>query len=219
MQAAFLALLVLAAVALGAWSLGPPLPTARTEVAVATVGSRIYVIGGSGSGNVDQAVNEEYDTATQKWRERARIPQGMNHIGAVGYAGKVYTFGGFDQLDQSPVADAYVYNPPTNRWSAIAPLPTALGSASVAVLQGKIHIVGGRGTESVTTHFIYDPATNTYRIAAPLPHPRDHMVLVAAAGKLFAIGGRLHTFAHNTAYNEVYDPANDRWQEMEPLTH
>jgi N-acetylneuraminic acid mutarotase len=43
------------------------------------------------------------------------------------------------------------------------------------------------------------------------------MALVAAQGKLYAIGGRFNTFAHNTSYNEAYDPVRDTWEEMQPL--
>ncbi len=56
--------LLLAAVAFGQWSLGTPLPAARSEVAVASVNRRMYVIGGYANGNVDQRLNQFYDTAT-----------------------------------------------------------------------------------------------------------------------------------------------------------
>lgn len=41
-----------------------------------------------GSRNVGS--NEEYDPATNTWRECARMPRGLNHIGAVGLGGKVF---------------------------------------------------------------------------------------------------------------------------------
>ena len=39
----------------GAWTSGPPMPMACSEVAVATAGNTMYVIGGYANGSVDQS--------------------------------------------------------------------------------------------------------------------------------------------------------------------
>jgi hypothetical protein len=52
-----------------------------------------------GSRNVGS--NEEYDPATNTWRECARMPRGLNHIGAVGLGGKVFCIGGFIEQSQT----------------------------------------------------------------------------------------------------------------------
>ncbi len=208
----------------GSWSLGPRLPTERSEVSVAAAGTQIYVIGGyapagsnptaldtTGKVDVDQRLVESFDVATQQWAQRAPLPRGMNHVGVTTYDGRIYTFGGFILQNHDAVTDAYVYDPQTDRWSAIAPLPHALGSVSVAVLGDKIHLVGGRDVHSVTDHLVYDPTTNTYTRAAPLPVGRDHMGLVPYNGKLYAIAGRIDDFNHNTSYVDIYDPATNGW--------
>jgi hypothetical protein len=66
-------------------------------------------------------------------------------------------------------------------------------SVGVAVIDGKIHVIGGRGLDAVTvaTHEVYDPANARWSEAAPLPRPRDHMAVIAVDGKIHAIGGRL----------------------------
>ncbi|MBV9947246.1 MAG: hypothetical protein JOZ69_10395, partial [Myxococcales bacterium] len=214
----------------GRWTTGPPLPVARSEVAVTSVGDRVYAIAGyvpagphptllesSGHADVDSPLVEEYDATNGRWSTRAPLPRGMNHVGVTSLDGKVYAFGGFVRQNRGPVADAYVYDPASDRWSAIAPLPEPLGSISVAALDGKIHLVGGRDQHSVGTHHVYDPATNAYREAASLPVGRDHMGLVAAGGKLYAIAGRIDDFNHNTAYCDVYDPTADRWSSCAPM--
>ncbi len=219
-----------AAQSLGTWSTATPLPTARSEVAVATLGTTIYVIGGyaaagphptaldaSGRVDVDQPLVQAYDTATRTWSTRAPLPRGLNHIGVAGYGERVYAFGGFTRQNRDAVADASVYDPAGDRWSPLAPLPAPLGSISVAVLDGKIHLVGGRDAHSVTTHLVFDPATGTYAAAAPIPIGRDHMGLVAYGGKLYAIAGRIDDFNHNTSYVDVYDPAANRWTSGAPM--
>lgn len=213
----------------GTWSSGAALPVARSEVAVATVGDRIYVIGGYANGNVDQSLVQvsqpfarpagtPHITVTfLPWRDVAPLPRGLNHIAAIGYHGKIYTFGGFSAQNNAPVDDANAYDPAGDKWSPIAPLPRALGSVSVAVLGTRIHLVGGRDVHSVRTHYVYDPATNQYSELAPLPVGRDHMGLVAYGGKLYAIGGRIDTPAHNTTYVDIYDPNKNAWSSGRPM--
>lgn len=198
---------------------GPALPIARSEAAVVALDDRIYVIGGYLSGSADQSLVQVFQpdagcpdrTIRGAWHDVASLPRGLNHVGAVGFHGKIYAFGGFSPQENSAVANAEVYDPATNEWSAIAPLPHALGSVSVAVLGDEIHLVGGHDTRSVRAHLVYDPATDRYSTRAPLPVGRDHMGLVAYAGKLYAIGGRIDTSAHNTSYVDIYDPATNTW--------
>lgn len=204
------------AAAPGQWSAGPPLPERRGEVAVAAVGTTLYVIAGSTNTEASVATVESFDTARGTWQRRTPLPLALNHVGAAGLNGKVYAIGGFIRSNADATDQCFVYDPAANRWSAIAPLPAKRGSVSVAVLDGKLHAVGGRDTVSVTEHDVYDPATNRWSIAAPLPpnEGRDHMGLVAYGGKLYAIAGRFTSSTNPTNLFEVYDPATDQWKEL-----
>jgi len=142
---------------------------------------------------------------------RAALPKGLNHIAIVALGGKLYTFGGFERQNRDAVPDANVYDPATDTWAPIAPVPTKRGSIAAAALDGKIHLVGGRDEHSVGTHDVYDASTDRYASAAPLPIGRDHLGLVAYAGSLYAIAGRIDDFDHNSSYVDVYDPAAERW--------
>jgi N-acetylneuraminic acid mutarotase len=201
----------------GSWTTGPPMPEARSEVAVAAAGDTMYVVGGYADGNVDQALVEaihpviENGRVTGVWRNVAPLPHGLNHPAAVGYHGKVFTFGGFSAQNNAAVAEANVYDPSTNAWSPLPSLPHPLGSVSAAVLGDEIHLVGGRDAHSVGTHVAYDPGVKRYSVRAPLPVGRDHMGLVAYNGRLYAIGGRIDTPAHNSSRVDIYDPAKDSW--------
>ncbi|MDQ5824785.1 MAG: hypothetical protein M3441_11345 [Chloroflexota bacterium] len=198
----------------GRWLTKAPIPTPRSEVAVAEVNGKIYVLGGfSGKG---QAINEEYDTATDTWRGRAALPIEVNHAGAVGLNGKVYMIGGYG-LSGRGLADTYEYDPATDRWRKLASMPTARGALGVAALDGKIYAVGGRDQEDVPANEVYDPATDSWTRLAPMPTARDHLGVVALGGKIYAIAGRFATFARNTGINEMYDPATNRWQTRAPL--
>jgi len=203
----------------GRWSIGPPLPAQRGEVAVALLGNDVYVIAGSTNAVASIATVQSFDTARGTWQTRAPLPRELNHVGASGLNGKVYTVGGFAKSNADATADCFAYDPGTNRWTPIAPLPNKRGSVSVAALDGKLHAVGGRDTVSVTEHDVYDPATGKWTAAAPLPpaEGRDHMGLAAYGGKLYAIAGRFTSSTNPTNLFEVYDPASDRWRELPPM--
>jgi len=104
----------------GRWTTGAALPTARSEVAVAAIGSRVFVVGGFARGG-NQRLTEEYDAATGRWRERAELPRGLNHVGLASVDGKLYAFGGFGAENGAPSADAFVYDPGTDRWRRCRP--------------------------------------------------------------------------------------------------
>src|SRR4029450_11253557 len=56
----------------GAWMPKAPMPALRGEVAAAVVGDKLYALGGAVNRNA-VARNEEYDPATDRWRERAPL--------------------------------------------------------------------------------------------------------------------------------------------------
>src|SRR5207249_11131247 len=74
----------------GKWSEKARLPEPRGGVAVALLNGKIYVLGGSARGRDDQQLVEEYDPSTDRWRERAPMPRGLRHAGAVGRNATIY---------------------------------------------------------------------------------------------------------------------------------
>ena len=89
---------------------------------------------------------------------------------------------------------------------------------SAIVLDGKIHLLGGRDVRSVEWHEVYDPATDKYSDRAsmrgstgtqPFVGQRDHMGVAVVDGKIHAIAGRMDCYDFNTSLNAVYDPKTD----------
>src|SRR6266581_5098802 len=74
----------------GKWEIRAPLPSARTEVAAAELGGKIYVMGGYEKGG---DLVEEYDPKNDTWRTRAPLPKALHHIGAAAVNGKIYVIG------------------------------------------------------------------------------------------------------------------------------
>jgi Kelch motif protein len=87
------------------WGARRSAPHFHRFAAAGVISGKFYVAGGLGSTDLDV-----YDPATDTWTTRAPIPKAGRAIGTV-LGGKLYVVVGLD---------AYVYNPGTNRWSAIA---------------------------------------------------------------------------------------------------
>jgi hypothetical protein len=64
----------------GRWTSGAAMPSERSEVAVAEVGGKVYVIGGFAG----QRELEIYDPATDSWSRGATVPRSLHHTAAVG---------------------------------------------------------------------------------------------------------------------------------------
>src|ERR1700752_466678 len=100
----------------GTWTQRAPLPTPRNEVSLATVGGKIYVLGGS-INRVAVPHVEEYDPATDKWNARMPMIRGLDHMGTAVVNGKIITVGGFlASVHAYPQALVYEYDPAANTW-------------------------------------------------------------------------------------------------------
>jgi N-acetylneuraminic acid mutarotase len=207
----------------GAWRTAAPATMKRTEVAAATVGGKIYVVGGFEEPSFGNVLNfaitsavEEYDPVTDRWSSKAPMPVGLHHVGMGVVGGRLYVIGGYKRSGLSvwgPVATVYAYDPATDSWTEGAAMPTARGALSVTVHDGKLYAIGGyEGRANSAAVEVYDPLKNTWSVRAPLPTPRDHLAAATAAGKVYAIGGRLKGDYHrNLSVTEVYDPNADTW--------
>jgi N-acetylneuraminic acid mutarotase len=124
--------------------------------------------------------------------------------------GLIYSFGGTMGSDTNL---AYRYNPGTNAWTALAPLP-GTRSGAVAVNDGTtIYILGGSssGTQN-NTLYRYDPVANSYTTLANLPRITTRAAAAYLNGKIYLIGGCFPgncSFA--TSQVDIYTIAGNTW--------
>ena len=116
---------------LGRWVSGAPMPSERSEVAVAAVEGRIYVVGGFDG----QTELEVYDPSADRWTRGAPFPWAVHHAAAVGLDGKLWVIGGY--IDGWTASDlVYEYDPGPARWRPRASMPTPRGALAAAVIDG-----------------------------------------------------------------------------------
>ncbi len=209
---------------LGTWLSGAPAPTARSEVAAASMDGALYVVGGleeAGPADltpigISRAV-EVYDPVWNGWGAKAPLPVPLHHVGIAVVDRHLYVVGGFTRAGVStwsPVATLYRYDPVTDTWTERRPMPTARGALAVAVVDHRLIAIGGfDGQRNTGLVEIYDPATDTWTTGASLPTPRDHLAAVAVGQDVYAIGGRLNRdYGHNLATVERYHVGHNRWE-------
>jgi hypothetical protein len=213
----------------GMWSLAASLPQGRDEVQAATVGGKIYLVGGAWADMKDGKRIEhytdgfmtEYDPKADSWRERARAPEGLTHQGIAVLDGKIYLAGGFAGGHHTlPSAGVYSYDPATDHWRTLAPLSAPRGAIALAAVGGMIHAIGGRimGEEgTLATHEVYNPAANSWGPAALLPTARDHAGIFVVDGTIHVLGGRTGEATSNVGLHDVYNPATDKWTPAAPM--
>jgi hypothetical protein len=208
------------AAAAGTWSEKARLLDVRSEVASAFVNGKVYIIGGLARNQEASTLNQEYDPATDIWRERRPMPQPLSHPNATVLNGKIYIVGGFMAQVHVAAQDAvFEYDPVADTWRTLPSLKVARGSVGVVAVNGKIHAIGGRTIDRVTSavHEVYDPATNAWTSAAPLPKARDHFSIAAVNGRIHVIGGRFNLPVDHTNMHDIYDPAKNTWASGPPL--
>ena len=218
------------------WVQGAPFPEPSEEVLGATAGGKFYVFAGLAPGWKPKALVFEYDPASNQWTKKKPMRLASHHVAFTSLNDKIYAFGGFTLPEAgppgwSPIDNAWEYDPATDEWKALAPMPTRRGAASAAVANGKIYVTGGANSlPGVTEHGIhparphnglatveeYDPAANTWKPVRSLLLPRNHHVAVGVGDKVYVIGGRVGAaFISGTSNNvdlvEMYDGAANLW--------
>jgi N-acetylneuraminic acid mutarotase len=203
----------------GRWATLAPMPTARQEVAVATLGGHVWVIGGFSSAAEPLATVERYDPATDSWDARAPLPEAVHHAAAAVVGDRLFVIGGFGggRVRWTPLDSVWEWTEARGTWQARAKMPTARGALAVAELGGRVHALGGSGPDALNVHEVYDPTADRWTTANAMPTARDHLAAVAFQGKVWALGGRTSFFGTQYANVEVYDPGSDSWRTAAPL--
>ncbi len=207
------------------WTYKSPMPTPRSDYAIAVYNNKIYCIGGTvGTETVDvifsrfvtSAVNEVYDPATDTWETKASLPNTGMFIQAVVVKNKIYVIDGpFNE----------VYDPENDSWTTKAktPLPAedygADGSNDYALflLNNKLYVAGQFSNQFIN----YDILEDAWSNGSPLPENDFYSV---AGGMTSGSNApeRLYLFLGIRGWvpspvTQVYDPVNNVWTAGKPM--
>jgi N-acetylneuraminic acid mutarotase len=211
------------------YTTGTIMPSPRSEMAAAAIGSKIFVVGGS-PGTLDTM--EVYDADSDTWISSeeldeddpsasatvAPLPLAVNHAAAASHDGRLYVVGGYLE-GRAPSEKLFIYDPSADTWTQGADMPTPRAALTANFIDGKLYVVGGTNNEAnaLSTLEQYDPSTNTWVELPSMPTARQHLSSAVVDGKLYVAGGRLSGPSANVDAFEAYDPANRSWASLEPM--
>lgn len=122
----------------------------------------------------------------------------------------LYTFAGTGSLG-APVRQVERFDGAV--WTDVARLPgPGLNAPAAAVLDGRIHVIGGfnLATNVPTDRVdVFTPDAATWTSAAPLPAPRGGHAAVVLNNEIHVLGGG--NDRSTIADHDVYDPRADAW--------
>ena len=107
------------------------------------------------------------------------------------------------------------YDPRTDTWTDVAPLPERLDHIQGVAVGGRIYYLGGLSAypePAVGTVLVYDPERDTFTEGAPMPRPRGAGGVAVHDGRIYYAGGLSEGRA--VPWLDVYDPDTDSWSAL-----
>jgi spore germination protein GerM len=165
-----------------------------------------------------------YNPTTNTWRNLARSPLAGSQHPTGAWTGRelIIVVSGFDpDGNQSParLARAAAYNPATDKWRRIAPVPAPRVGAT-AVWDGReLLVVGGGavgGKQLPAVGFAYNPRTNRWRRLPPMESGRAEAATVWTGRRLLVWGGGTGRAGSLVIppHGLAYDPKANRWSPL-----
>jgi N-acetylneuraminic acid mutarotase len=208
------------------WTAKQPMPVSAYVVAAQAVGDKIYVMPLYGSeGFMDELF--EYDPPTDTWTPKAERPTHRYDLSAVALNGRLYVIGGHGTIDDGPwesgkpwsyKSHVEVYDPATNAWSSVQPLPYPLASTASCVAGDKIFVFGGRDSSGVVqaSTLVYDTSADAWSTRSPLPAGRENHTCTEVGDAFLLVGGVRGSSVLDAV--DHYDPATDSWASPTRMT-
>ena len=138
------------------------------------------------------------------WNTKASMNYARGFLGVVAVDGQIYAIGGSTAYSMGVnfVGANERYDPATDTWTTLAPMPTPRSDFIIAACQGKIYCIGGTTSKGYCgANEVYDIATDSWNTKNPAPVTRGGPIVVEN-GQIFVISG-FDVF--------MYDPVTDLW--------
>ncbi|XP_019726686.1 kelch-like protein 33 isoform X2 [Hippocampus comes] len=188
---------------------------------VATLGGRLFVIGGCHFYAKDDVMKSTYSYEPKQdlWKRCADMQECRSNFSVVVHQGQLCAIGGDKQLNTN-LNSVEMYNTEADTWSFVRPLNHPLSGQAATVLDGRVFVSGGFDPQYVclASLFVYDPEAGSVHMAK-MTQDRAQHCMEALRGCLYVAGGvcNLRTYYTDQLTCEVYNPAADCWTTLAPL--
>ncbi len=214
----------------------PPVPEPATSFGAVIADGWLYVYGGNTGKAHDfnrENVNGDFFRlqvpSGQAWE---KLPGGIGLLSAslVSYEGKVIRIGGMNarnekgaKNDLQSTNEVMRYDPATQKWEALPPLPEPRSSHDTAVLDHVLYVGGGwklsgDDGEGFGTHSKWSETLLTFDLRAPekgwrsqpQPFQRRAIAAVAHGGRIWFLGG-IDDHDNLSRAVDWFEPATAKW--------
>ncbi|PTL79528.1 DUF6519 domain-containing protein [Vitiosangium sp. GDMCC 1.1324] len=222
------------------WKQVTQLPVPQTGFGAAVLEGRLHVIGGKDENGRPLAHHVAWDAKADRWTTLSPMPTARTEPGVVSADGWLFVLGGLEcwplpwwtgesklprpallsRLQHSS-AEAAVYDTRKDTWLQASDLTSRRSRFGVAVVRGRIHVVGGERkrlllpARPVAKHEQFDPNHNRWSSLAPLRRERAEAAVAAVDERLYVVGGK--DGDDLLADVERYSFTSDAWLPQEEL--
>ena len=185
------------------WVDGPELHHARAAGAAAVVGGKIVVVGGRTAAPSAAPVTTTEVFDGTGWQDYADIPVPGDHLAAASDGRYLYAVGGrrLEVTANTAVVQRFDLN--ADRWTQLPAMPTKVSDCAVAIVGGRLIVVGGESTGTVyNTVRAFDLTASTWSTLPNLAVARHGLAMAAIGNTLYAIDGAAQP-GHNASTSTV----------------
>jgi hypothetical protein len=164
------------------------LPTPASDVASATIGGTVYIVGGY-TGLTPLRTILAWRPGLQA-HVAGMLPRPLRYAAVAAVDGQLVIVGGTSGEEAS--RDIYRFDPSTGKLTALGVLPSPLTHAAAAALNGTVFVFGGRGASATSqTRRILAISANGKAIpVGVLPVGLSDLAAVSLGGHVMIAGGR-----------------------------
>jgi N-acetylneuraminic acid mutarotase len=150
-----------------------------------------------------------YDPLTNTWKRLADIPTPRRSACSASVNGRLLVIGGtttgYNTTPAVPINTVEAYDPVTDSWTTLSPMPTARFGTTAAVIGSSVYVIGGFDSSNTSTAIVekFDPTGNSWSAADSLPAPLGDAMSVAIDSGIIVFGG--HTILGQGGFGDVYE--------------
>ena len=174
------------------WSERSAAPMTRTEVAAATLGGRIWVLGGMSDSGKPAPEVMIYDPPADRWSTGPTLPEGLHHAAAAGDGSRLWIVGGYvdNGSGHQPTAAVRMIDSATGRWTDGPPLPEPRAAGALAWDGSRLLYAGGVGPSGLAGD-VFTLRDGRWSRLGALSLAREHLAAASdGAGTTWFLAGR-----------------------------
>jgi N-acetylneuraminic acid mutarotase len=158
------------------------------------------------------------------WTTGADLPYELDEPRGTALDGAVYLVGGITGLEHGPHERLLLepsdevtrFDPKTETFTALAPLPQKLNHIGVVAYKHDLYVLGGYGhtldTGTRASFYRYDPDTDRWSRMPEMPEPRAAMAVGVVGDRLIVAGGARDNVPRSQAF--AFDFGTGRWERL-----